>query len=92
MLYALLTQNIMISANAADLEYTECLTAASIFITQVICAFQEVNSELSAKERTEEEVRELRNIPRIMHKVYFSASVSNSKCATSPIVLPLTYC
>ncbi|SCV63839.1 hypothetical protein ANAPH2_00763 [Anaplasma phagocytophilum] len=57
----------MISANAADLEYTECLTAASIFITQVICAFQEVNSELSAKERTEEEVRELQNIPRIMH-------------------------
>ncbi|SBO31771.1 hypothetical protein ANAPC5_00840 [Anaplasma phagocytophilum] len=82
----------MISANAADLEYTECLTTASIFITQVICAFQEVNSELSAKERTEEEVRELQNIPRIMHKVYFSASVSNSKCATSPIVLPLTYC
>ncbi|KJV60730.1 hypothetical protein APHWI1_0084 [Anaplasma phagocytophilum str. ApWI1] len=32
-----------------------------------MCISRSEQSELLAKERTEEEVRELRNIPRIMH-------------------------
>ncbi|SCV62207.1 hypothetical protein ANAPH2_00223 [Anaplasma phagocytophilum] len=63
-------------AGATDLEtirspqcaqYTEYLTAASIYITQALDTFQTVNVEKVSDNQTEEQCLELGNIPRMTH-------------------------
>lgn len=63
-------------AGAIDLEtirspqcaqYTEYLTAASIYITQALDIFQTVNAEKVSDNQTEEQCLELGNIPRMTH-------------------------